>query len=34
MRGLQERAEEAEPGDWWAPMEEVFDLEWQADRRP
>ncbi len=28
MRGLQERVDEAEPGDWWAPMEEVFDLEW------
>ena len=28
MRGLQERVDEAEPDDWWAPMEEVFDLEW------
>lgn len=27
MRGFQERVEEAEPGAWWAPMEEVFDLE-------
>ena len=26
MRTFQERAPEAKPGDWWAPMEEVFDL--------
>lgn len=29
MRTLQERAPEAKPGDWWAPMEEVFDLSGQ-----
>ena len=26
MSGLQEPAPEAKPGEWWAPMEEVFDL--------
>lgn len=26
MRTLQERAPEAEPGEWWAMMELVFDL--------
>ena len=26
MRTLQERAPEARAEDWWAPMEEVFDL--------
>jgi L-rhamnose mutarotase len=26
MRTLQELAPEARPGDWWAPMEELFDL--------
>ena len=29
MRTLQERAPEARLGDWWAPMEEVFDLSAQ-----
>jgi len=29
MRTLQERAPEARPEDWWAPMEEVFDLRTQ-----
>ena len=29
MRGLQEPAPEAKPGEWWAPMEEVFDLSRQ-----
>jgi len=29
MRTLQERAPEAKPGDWWAPMEKVFDLSGQ-----
>src|SRR5207249_11278878 len=28
MRTLQERAPEAEPGEWWAMMELVFDLNW------
>jgi L-rhamnose mutarotase len=27
MRSLQELAPEAKPGQWWAPMEQVFDLE-------
>ena len=31
MRGLQERVDEAAPGDWWAPMEEVFDLDWRPE---
>ncbi|MCA1645968.1 MAG: hypothetical protein LC797_11060 [Chloroflexi bacterium] len=25
---LPTRAREADPGEWWAPMELVFDLEW------
>jgi L-rhamnose mutarotase len=29
MRTLQEPAPEAKPGEWWAPMEEVFDLSLQ-----
>ena len=29
MRTLQQPAPEARPGDWWAPMEEVFDLSSQ-----
>jgi len=29
MRAHQERAPEAKPDDWWAPMEEVFDLSSQ-----
>jgi L-rhamnose mutarotase len=28
MRALQEPAPEALPGEWWAPMEMVFDLAW------
>jgi len=28
MRTLQERAPEAKPGEWWAMMELVFDLNW------
>ena len=28
MRALQERAPEAQPEDWWAFMEEVFDINW------
>ena len=28
MRGFQEPAPEAAPGEWWAPMGEVFDLDW------
>lgn len=30
MRTMQERAPEASPDDWWAPMEKVFDLAWPA----
>ena len=26
MRTMQEKVEEADEDDWWAPMEEVFDL--------
>jgi len=29
MRGLQQPAPEARAGDWWAPMDEVFDLSRQ-----
>jgi L-rhamnose mutarotase len=29
MSSLQEPAIEAKPGEWWAPMEEVFDLSRQ-----
>ncbi|HEX5415294.1 MAG TPA: L-rhamnose mutarotase [Chloroflexota bacterium] len=28
MATLQERAPEASPDEWWAPMEQVFDLNW------
>jgi L-rhamnose mutarotase len=28
MRSLQAQAPEAKPGEWWAPMELVFDLNW------
>lgn len=28
MSALQEPAPEAKPGEWWAPMEMVFDLDW------
>ncbi len=28
MRTLQARAPEADPSDWWSPMELVFDLNW------
>ena len=27
MRGFQEPVPGAAPGEWWAPMEEVFDLD-------
>jgi len=27
MRTMQEKVDEAGPTDWWAPMDEVFDLE-------
>lgn len=32
MRTLQEQAPEAEPGEWWHVMEEVFDLDWPQHR--
>jgi L-rhamnose mutarotase len=28
MRALQEPAPEAKPGEWWAAMDTVFDLDW------
>eukprot|EP01132_Coremiostelium_polycephalum_P004833 gene4833-6023_t len=28
MRKFQQKIKEAKESDWWAPMEEVFDLEW------
>ena len=28
MRGFQEPVPGAKPGEWWAGMEEVFDLDW------
>jgi hypothetical protein len=28
MRSLQEPVPDAEAGEWWAAMEEVFDLNW------
>lgn len=32
MATLQERAPEANPDEWWAPMELVFDLGWPQHR--
>jgi L-rhamnose mutarotase len=32
MRSMQEPVPEAGAGDWWAPMEEVFDLNWPRFR--
>ncbi len=32
MGTLQERAPEAAPDEWWAPMELVFDLNWPQHR--
>lgn len=32
MAGLQERAPEAPPDQWWAPMELVFSMEWPQHR--
>ena len=28
MRGFQQKVPEAGSGEWWAEMEEVFDLDW------
>lgn len=33
MRTMQERVDGAKPGEWWAMMELVFDLNWTG-RRP
>ncbi len=32
MRTMQERVDEAKPGEWWAMMELVFDLSWPQQR--
>ncbi len=32
MATLQERAPEADPDEWWAPMELVFDMGWPQHR--
>ena len=32
MMTLQERAPEASPDEWWADMEQVFDLDWPQHR--
>ena len=32
MSELQERAPEALPDEWWAPMELVFDMDWPQHR--
>ena len=34
MATLQERAPEAGPDEWWAPMELVFDLNWPQHAAP
>ena len=34
MRTMQERVPEARQGEWWAQMEEVFDLNWTRGRAP
>ena len=34
MATLQARAPEANPDEWWAPMELVFDLEWPTGSSP
>lgn len=33
MRTFQQRVREAGPGDWWTPMELVFDLNWPPAAR-
>lgn len=30
MRRFQQRVPEAGAGEWWAPMEKVFDLDWSG----
>ena len=32
MANLQQRAPEADPDEWWAPMELVFDMSWPQHR--
>ena len=34
MRGFQEPSPEANPGEWWAPMDLVFDLDWPDNAQP
>jgi L-rhamnose mutarotase len=34
MADFQERAPEADPGEWWAPMEPVFDMDWPQHGSP
>jgi hypothetical protein len=34
MATLQARAPEANPDEWWAPMELVFDLDWPTGQSP
>ncbi|MFN8526435.1 MAG: L-rhamnose mutarotase [Chloroflexota bacterium] len=34
MATLQERAPEARPGQWWAPMELVFSMQWPQHLPP
>ncbi len=33
MAGLQQRAPEAPPDQWWAPMELVFSMQWPQHQR-
>jgi L-rhamnose mutarotase len=33
MRSMQERVPEAREGEWWAEMDEVFDLDWTTRGR-
>jgi hypothetical protein len=32
MAELQARAPEADPDEWWAPMDLVFDMDWPQHR--
>ena len=34
MSAMQERVPEAREGEWWAMMEQVFDLNWPQHRPP
>ena len=33
MRTYQTPAPFAGPGDWWTPLEEIFDIGWFAEHR-